>query len=340
MPQELMDELINLREPIPMRIRVMVMDYCPNFNRKRSDVIGEDEKLIKDIRQERVVARSLEGVKAREYHNNLALEFIEKHPQFAPIIKEIKYIDTVTLFDESWTDSIFQTVYGQVSDAMNGLGVSDAQVKFRNGWNNTSGEYISNLFGDKTTTTDNNGNYSMGLSVGAYTAEISKDGYITAYVNIVSSPNTSVHFSTITPVLADNEYRIILTWGDTPRDLDSHLSGMVNGNSYHVYYGNKSYSYDGITIASLDWDDTSSYGPETITLTWTENNGNCSYYVYDFTNRGNSNSTALSYSSAKVVVYKGNTLLNTYNVPIGFSGTTWNVFSINNGDLTTINTIS
>ena len=93
MPQELMDELINLREPIPMRIRVMVMDYCPNFNRKRSDVIGEDEKLIKDIRQERVVARSLEGVKAREYNNNLAFEFIEKHPQFAPIIKEIKYID-------------------------------------------------------------------------------------------------------------------------------------------------------------------------------------------------------------------------------------------------------
>lgn len=259
---------------------------------------------------------------------------------YEAVQEEIKYIDTVTLFDESWTDSIFQTVYGQVSDAMNGLGVSDAQVKFRNGWNNTSGEYISNLFGDKTTTTDNNGNYSMGLSVGAYTAEISKDGYITAYVNIVSSPNTSVHFSTITPVLADNEYRIILTWGDTPRDLDSHLSGMVNGNSYHVYYGNKSYSYDGITIASLDWDDTSSYGPETITLTWTENNGNCSYYVYDFTNRGNSNSTALSYSSAKVVVYKGNTLLNTYNVPIGFSGTTWNVFSINNGDLTTINTIS
>lgn len=93
MPQELMDELINLREPIPMRIKVMVMDYCPNFNRKRSDVVGEDEKLIKDIRQERVVAKSLEGVKAREYHNNLALEFIEKHPQFAPIIKEIKYID-------------------------------------------------------------------------------------------------------------------------------------------------------------------------------------------------------------------------------------------------------
>lgn len=92
MPQELMDELINLREPIPMRIRVMVMDYYPNFNRKRSDVVGEDEKLIKDIRQERVIAKSLEGVKAREYHNNFALEFIEKHPQFAPIIKKLNIL--------------------------------------------------------------------------------------------------------------------------------------------------------------------------------------------------------------------------------------------------------
>lgn len=92
MPQELMDELINLREPIPMRIRVMVMDYCPNFNRKRSDVIGEDEKLIKDIRQERVVARSLEGVKAREYHNNLALEFIEKHLSLHQLLKKLNIL--------------------------------------------------------------------------------------------------------------------------------------------------------------------------------------------------------------------------------------------------------
>lgn len=76
---------------------------------------------------------------------------------------------------------------------------------------------------------------------------------------------------------------------------------------------------------------------ETITLTWTVNNGNCSYYVYDFSNGGNSSSMALSYSSAKIVVYKGNTLLTTYNVPVWYSGTKWDVFTINNGVLTTIN---
>lgn len=305
-----------------------------------SDGLSTDNQVIKSVTTNEEGAYEIILPAGRYRLQFEKLLYLGETVYYEAVQEETKYIDTVTLFDESWTDSIFQTVYGQVSDAMNGLGVGDAQVKFRNGWNNTSGDYVSNLFGDKITTTDNNGNYSMGLSVGAYTAEISKDGYITAYVNIVSSPNTSVHFSTITPVLADNEYRIILTWGDTPRDLDSHLSGTVNGNSYHVYYGNKSYSYDGTTIASLDWDDTSSYGPETITLTWNENNGNCSYYVYDYTNGGNSSSMALSYSSAKVVVYKGNTLLNTYNVPVGFNGTTWNVFSINNGVLTTTNTIS
>lgn len=250
------------------------------------------------------------------------------------------YIDTVTLYDESWLDSVLLTVNGHVSNAMNGKDVEGATIKFRSGWNNTTGDYLSTILGVEKATTNSSGEYSEMLSVGAYTAEISKEGFVTAYVNIVASPNGGVQYATITPILDEDEYRIILTWGDTPRDLDSHLVGTVDGNSYHVYYGNKSYNYDGTTIASLDWDDTSSYGPETITLTWTENNGNCSYYVYDYSNGGNSNSMALSYSSAKVVVYKGNTLLTTYNVPVGYNGTKWDVFTINNGVLTTINTIS
>ncbi|MDE5936937.1 MAG: S8 family serine peptidase [Ruminococcus sp.] len=259
---------------------------------------------------------------------------------YEAIPEETAYLGEITLFNESWTDSIFQTVYGQVSDAMNGNAIAGATVKFRGGWNNTTGSYESNLLGDKVATTDSTGNYSMALQVGAYTAEISKDGYITSYVNVISSPNAIIHFSTITPILDEDEYRIILTWGDSPRDLDSHLIGSVDGNSYEVYYGSKTFSYNGEIIASLDHDDTTSYGPETITLTWKENSGNCSYYVYDYTNGGNSNSMALTYSSAKVVVYKGNSLIKSYNVPIGYNGTRWNVFTISNGVLTTVNTIS
>ena len=32
-------------------------------------------------------------LEAGEYHNDLALKFIKKHPEFAPIIKEIKYVE-------------------------------------------------------------------------------------------------------------------------------------------------------------------------------------------------------------------------------------------------------
>ena len=55
--------------------------------------MGDDEDFRKKVREERVVSRKLSPIEAREYHNDLALEFIKKHPKFAPIIKEIKYIE-------------------------------------------------------------------------------------------------------------------------------------------------------------------------------------------------------------------------------------------------------
>ena len=71
----------------------------------------------------------------------------------------------------------------------------------------------------------------------------------------------------ITPVLSDDEYRIVLTWSSTPSDLDSHLSGPLStGERFHVYYSDMSAFDNGQTVATLDLDDTSSYGPETITL--------------------------------------------------------------------------
>jgi hypothetical protein len=73
-----------------------------------------------------------------------------------------------------------------------------------------------------------------------------------------------------TGALAANEVRITLNWGENPRDLDSHLTGPTsasNGdasdttNRFHVYYSNTV-----ADVAALDVDDTSSYGPETITI--------------------------------------------------------------------------
>ena len=93
MSTSFIEELIRLDEPIPMRIKSMVIDFIPNFNMRRSDFVGEDEEFISKIREERIMARKLGSLESGEYHNDLALDFIDRHPEFAPIIKEIKYID-------------------------------------------------------------------------------------------------------------------------------------------------------------------------------------------------------------------------------------------------------
>lgn len=72
--------------------------------------------------------------------------------------------------------------------------------------------------------------------------------------------------------LQANALRIILTWGENPEDVDSHLTGPQPGlavsdsndqDRFHVYYSNPA-STDG--VAMLDVDDTTSFGPETITV--------------------------------------------------------------------------
>lgn len=54
-----------------------------------------------------------------------------------------------------------------------------------------------------------------------------------------------------------------LTWGERPSDLDSHLFAP---DGSHVYYSTKG-SLVAAPYANLDVDDTSSYGPEVVTLT-------------------------------------------------------------------------
>ena len=57
----------------------------------------------------------------------------------------------------------------------------------------------------------------------------------------------------MSPVLAEGETRIVLTWNEYPEDLDSHLVG----SDFHVYYSDQN-SYDslGRHRVNLDLDDT------------------------------------------------------------------------------------
>jgi hypothetical protein len=63
--------------------------------------------------------------------------------------------------------------------------------------------------------------------------------------------------------LTDPLARIVLTWGELPYDLDSHLVG-ANG-LVHVYYSSQG-SLAAAPFIELDTDDTSSFGPEVISI--------------------------------------------------------------------------
>lgn len=251
---------------------------------------------------------------------------------------EIKYTEHMLLMDDRQTGT--GTAGGTVSNALNGRGVSGAQIRLRTNWNNTSGPYIDGF----ETVTNSSGRYTVtDVPVGYYTVEASMDGYVTGYSNIiVLSENARTDFDfTITPELADDEIRIVLTWGATPSDLDSHLIGRTpGGGTFNVYYGDKVYRYNGVEMANLDVDDTSSYGPETITILG-DIHGVYTYAVHNYSNRSSTSSTALSYSGAVVRVFMGSYQIGEYHVPTDQVGVYWTVFQIDSaGRIMPVNTLS
>ncbi|MDQ0482422.1 cell wall-binding repeat-containing protein [Guptibacillus hwajinpoensis] len=225
-------------------------------------------------------------------------------------------------------------VSGEITDAINGNPVNGATIEFRKGVNAKDGDVI------QTTATQENGQYNVSLDAGSYTGTITKEGYVAATFTITSlgGIHSKNQNATITPLLDDSETRIVLSWGENPSDLDSHLVGLSNGEErFHVYYGDRSY-FDGDFSVMLDTDDTTSFGPETITLNQTED-GVYEYFVHDYSNQGEYGSNALSDSDAKVEVYKGSYLIKTFYVPTNKTGVVWKVFNIENGQIIPINEV-
>lgn len=250
---------------------------------------------------------------------------------------EIKYAEHILLIDNE--QGGIGSAGGTLSDAINGRGVSGAKLKLRTDWNNKMGQYVEGV----ELETDSSGKYYFeNIPVGYYTVEASLHGYVMGYTNIIVLNNPKKDFDfTITPLLAEDEIRIVLTWGDKPSDLDSHLIGRTpNEDAFNVYYMNKRYTFNGVEMANLDVDDTTSYGPETITIL-EEIDGTYTYAVHDFTNKGSNESTALSLSGALVRVFVGSEQIREYHVPTDQVGTYWTVFEISgSGRIVPINSVS
>lgn len=133
--------------------------------------------------------------------------------------------------------------------------------------------------------------------------------------------------------LGTGQFRVILTWGENPSDVDSHLTGPdgTADGRWHVYYGNKQAG----DMCGLDVDDTTSFGPETVTCPRTNDStttlrpGVYRYSLHHYSGSGNLGSSG---SNVRLEFAGGQSY--TFTPPAGAyvgSGDVWTVFEVTVG---------
>lgn len=256
------------------------------------------------------------------------------------------YNATLELISEDYEGE--GTASGTIIDVLTGQGVSGLTLNVRKGIGVTTGAV------DYTTYSGADGKYqTANLPAGNYTVEIKDERTLlnederyndsSFTIKILGGMDIPNQNGEVSNSLTVDQIRIVLRWGEQPRDLDSHLVGpSTTGGRFHTYYSNKTYYADSTRMADLDLDDVTSYGPETTTI-YQMTPGIYTFLVHDYTNRNSSSSTAMGNSGAYVRVYLGASTVAAYTfyVPSG-GGTVWTVFSYdsNTGTITPINTMS
>lgn len=248
------------------------------------------------------------------------------------VASETTHLSQVLYIDRNFAGP--GTIEGRIVNALTGQGVAGLSLAVTEEFNNRGGTVI------RESETRSDGTYSLdNMEAGYYTITASAEGYNSTSFNAIAIGGqvTGNQNATITPSIDDTEIRIVLTWGEHPRDLDAHLTGPTpDGQRFHIFYANMSYQYQGTPYARLDRDDTNSYGPETITI-YEQVDGVYRYSVHDFTNRQSSSSFALSNSNAQVALYFGENEAARFNVPSNREGTLWTVFELDGQEIRPVN---
>jgi len=207
-------------------------------------------------------------------------------------------------------------VTGTIVNATNTAPISGARVRF---------------YQDETLVEDLTASSSFGipLASGVYLMVVTAEGYLdwSREVTITAEEALAVQVSLSRKLNIETEVaRVVLSWGASPSDLDSHLMGP----GFHLYYMSPD-----VGSAVLDVDDTSGFGPETITIRNWEN-GPYRYYVYNFSG----GASGLASSGAVVQLYLGDMGVQVFQVPQG-EGLVWHVFDLDpaTGLVTTVNAI-
>jgi hypothetical protein len=206
-------------------------------------------------------------------------------------------------------------VNGQVVNSQDGLGLAGAAISFsRNG--------VVEL----VETTDVTGFFNItDAPDGTFDLSITRTGFVEyrqTGVNITGG-SFSLDPIALAETPAQGTVRIVVTWGDSPSDLDAHLTGPDGaGNRFHLYYSNRNTGG-----ATLDHDDTSSNGPETVTIAM-PHDGTYRYSIHNYSNQSESGAAEIAASPTRVQVYGDAGLVRSYTAPAGGQGNTWRVFEL------------
>jgi len=191
-----------------------------------------------------------------------------------------------------------------------------------------------------TLTTNNEGKITFNkIKDGTYPLIFSKEGFITSTIDFrVLLGAVDLNWYSISPGFSNRDYRIVLDWAEKPADLDIHFVKTGGTGAYHIAYSDMRNAEDGNAI--LDRDSRDGNGPETITIGKIDLKATYTCYVQDYTNRNNTASAQMATQGAVIRVYSQNKLMHTIRIPDKAPGVKWNVFKIEKGILTPVNTVS
>ena len=241
------------------------------------------------------------------------------------------------LFMQRYSDLKCKEITGYITDDKNGNKVAGLYVEL------CKGVYPNRNDADFTTVSNKDGEFVFSdIDIGMYTIRIIdkrnvdfSDRYLDYQTLIVAKPGQENKVDCIVSKSLNNgEIRVVLTWGDNPKDLDGHL--YLDEDGTHCFYGNRIVN-NGYVEASLDRDDTRGNGCETMTVKL-KTTRSIKYTVHNYSEN---NRNELSLSNATVNVYFPDGSNRLFPVPNDGNGYYWDVFKYDGSSMgvTPINTI-
>lgn len=235
------------------------------------------------------------------------------------------------------TGATAATVTGRARDASTNQPITTGiAVELRDGLSATLGLAL------QSTTTAADGSYSFSNVVaGTYTVTMRGAGYVQSSRTVAAAAGTTTASQdlTLSASATANQWRVVLTWVGTGRDLDLYLTLPGAGSSRQQIYFLQPGNCAAAPFACLDRDASAAPGPETMTISQV-GTGTYRFYVQNYNAPSSAADSTLMFSGAQVRVFRGATQVATYQVPQQ-GGTLWTVFELDgaSGNLTPKNTM-